>query len=71
MKTELRDKLLDAKMPVDENGDKMLVIIVEPDGDSYHAYAPALKGLHVDGETPAEAISNAIMAALYYAELPS
>ena len=33
-------------------------IIVESDGDEYHAYCPALKGLHVCGETVDEALSN-------------
>jgi hypothetical protein len=25
-----------------------ITVIVEPDGNAYHAYAPAFKGLHVD-----------------------
>lgn len=32
---------------------------VEKDGNSYHAYAPALKGLHVEGATEEEAVRNA------------
>ncbi len=28
--------------------------VIEPDGDGFHGYAPALKGLHVYGETEAE-----------------
>jgi predicted RNase H-like HicB family nuclease len=36
-----------------------VTIVVEPDGDMFHAYAPALKGLHVDGKTKEEALSNA------------
>ena len=34
-------------------------IIVEPDGDNYHSYSPALKGLHMDGSTKKEALDNA------------
>lgn len=30
--------------------------ILEPDGDGYHAFCPALKGLHIDGRTKAEAL---------------
>ena len=43
-------------------------IIVEPDGDEYHAYCPALKGLHACGETVEEALSNARDAATAYIE---
>ena len=43
-------------------------IIVEPDGDKYHAYCPALKGLHACGETVDEALSNARDAAAAYIE---
>jgi predicted RNase H-like HicB family nuclease len=39
---------------------------VERDDDSFHAYCPALRGLHVDGATEKEAISNAVEAAGYY-----
>lgn len=41
-------------------------IVVEPDGDRFHAYAPALKGLHVDGRTEAEAAQNAHQAVAVY-----
>jgi len=41
-------------------------IIVEPDEGSYHAYCPALKGLHTCGETEKEAIQNAKDAASAY-----
>lgn len=34
-------------------------VVVEKDGDGFHAYAPALKGLHVDGETEDQAEENA------------
>jgi predicted RNase H-like HicB family nuclease len=43
-------------------------IVVEPDEDQYHAYAPALKGLHVGGRTEKEAIKNAIDATHLYLE---
>jgi predicted RNase H-like HicB family nuclease len=39
-------------------------IIVEPDETGFHAYCPALKGLHTCGETKEEAIQNAKDAAL-------
>ena len=41
-------------------------LVVERDGDSYHAYVPAFKGLHVDGETEAEAVRNAQDAVKVY-----
>ena len=41
-------------------------IVVEPDDDGYHAYCPALKGLHTCGETEDEARQNAKNAALAY-----
>lgn len=40
--------------------------IVKPDGESFHAYCPALKGLHVDGATVEEALENAETAADLY-----
>ena len=41
-------------------------IIVEPDDGIYHAYCPALKGLHTCGDTEDEAIKNAKSAATAY-----
>ncbi len=41
-------------------------IVVEQDGDRFHAYAPALKGLHVDGDTEEEAAGNAREAIVVY-----
>lgn len=38
-------------------------IIVEFDVVNYHSYSPALKGLHMDGETEKEALKNARQAA--------
>lgn len=43
-------------------------IVVEPDEVGFHAYVPAFKGLHVDGETEEEAAKNAIKAILVYLE---
>ena len=43
-----------------------LTVVVEKDGDSYHAYVPAFKGLHVDGETESKALENAKEAAKVY-----
>lgn len=43
-----------------------LAIIVEPDGDVFHSYCPALKGLHSCGETHEEALGNAKDAAIAY-----
>ena len=36
-----------------------VTVVVEKDGDGFHAYAPALKGLHVDGATEQEAFQSA------------
>lgn len=33
-----------------------VLVIVEPDDGSYHAYCPDLKGIHVDGNTEEEAL---------------
>jgi len=43
-----------------------LVVVVEPDGDEFHAYCPALKGLHTSGQTVEEAVNNAKDAASAY-----
>ncbi|MGD0857018.1 MAG: type II toxin-antitoxin system HicB family antitoxin [Dehalococcoidia bacterium] len=43
-------------------------IVVEPDGAEYHAYCPALKGLHICGTTVEEAFSNVRDAASAYIE---
>lgn len=43
-----------------------LIIVVEPDGDEFHAYCPALKGLHTSGQTVEEALQNARDAATAY-----
>lgn len=38
----------------------------EKDGDSFYAYCPGLKGLHVDGATEEDAINHALEAASLY-----
>ncbi len=43
-------------------------IIVEPDEGGFHAYCPALKGLHTAGESKEEALMNAKEAAIAYLE---
>lgn len=35
-----------------------LSVIVEPDEGGFHAFAPALRGLHADGTTDEEAVRN-------------
>jgi len=34
-------------------------MVIEPDENGFHVYCPALKGLHVGGDTEEEAIKNA------------
>jgi predicted RNase H-like HicB family nuclease len=41
-------------------------VVIEQDGDSFHAFCPGLKGLHVDGSTEQEALQNAAEAADSY-----
>ena len=43
-------------------------IVVEPDGDSCHAYCPAFPGLHTDGDTRDAACDNSADAAMAYIE---
>ncbi len=43
-----------------------LTVIIEQDDGAWHAFCPALKGLHVDGDTQEEALTNAIEAAKVY-----
>jgi len=43
-------------------------VFVEPDDDGFHAYCPALKGLHTYGSTEKEAFENAKYAAIAYLE---
>jgi len=41
-------------------------ICVERDGEGFHAYCPALAGVHVDGATREEAVENAKTAIFLY-----
>lgn len=41
-------------------------ICMENDDDRFHAYCPALEGVHVDGETREEAVENAKLAVELY-----
>ena len=41
-------------------------VVVEPDEGRYHAFCPAFKGLHVDGDDQKEALQNAIDAVKVY-----
>lgn len=41
-------------------------IVIEPDGDQFHADCPVLKGLHVPGDTEEEALKNAKDAIVAY-----
>ena len=43
-------------------------IVVEPDQGGFHAYCPALRGLHTAGDTQEEALQNARDAAIAYLE---
>ncbi len=45
-----------------------IAIIVERDGDGYHAYCPAFRGLHIDGDTVDEALHHAQEAVAVYIE---
>lgn len=41
-------------------------ICMEKDGKGYHAFCPALKGIHMDGESEEEAIENIKVAIVLY-----
>ena len=43
-----------------------ITVVIEPDGQQYHAYCPALKGLHASGGTEEEAFNGAREAASMY-----
>ena len=43
-------------------------VVIEPDEIGFHAYCPALKGLHTSGDTEEEAMRNAKDAAIAYLE---
>jgi predicted RNase H-like HicB family nuclease len=61
-----------AAMPVEDQRNLLfsLVVLVEPDGDAFHAYCPALAGLHTSGQTVEEALQNAKDAAVAYSTSP-
>jgi predicted RNase H-like HicB family nuclease len=42
--------------------------VVEPDDNTFHAFAPAFKGLHVDGRNEKEAITNLVRGVQAYME---
>ena len=49
------------------NGLRLSVsVVVEPDGEGYHAYCPAFKGLHASGDTEEKAFEGAREAAVMY-----
>lgn len=41
-------------------------VCVENDEDKFHAYCPALKGVHIDGDTEEEAVKNVKIAISLY-----
>ena len=41
-------------------------VVVEPDDIGFYAYCPALRGLHVGGDTEEEVLQNASDAAILY-----
>lgn len=43
-----------------------MTVVIEKDEDSFHAFCPGLKGLHVDGKSEQEALENATRAADCY-----
>lgn len=45
-----------------------ITVVVEPDEGGFHAYCPAFKGLHIDGETELEALQRTEEALYGYLE---
>ena len=43
-----------------------IVIIVERDGDGFHAYCPAFPGLHMDGDTEEEVLKRTADGLMWY-----
>ena len=62
MKRKRSDRAIDPPVEIS------IAIVVEKDGVGFHAYTPALKGLHVDGATQNEAIERAKKAIDVYLE---
>jgi len=51
-------------MSVLDLGEKIIhtvavTVVIEPDEEGFHGYAPGLKGLHVDGKSEEETLRNA------------
>ena len=44
----------------------MMEVVIEPDEDGFHAYCPALRGLHTYGQTREESLENVKTAASAY-----
>ena len=65
---EARDSVRDVLSGEGKGKHCCLRIIVEPDGDEFHAFCPELKGLHVAGDTAEEALMNAADGASAYLE---
>ena len=36
----------------------LVEVVIEPDGESFHAYSPACRGVHIDGATEAETLAR-------------
>jgi predicted RNase H-like HicB family nuclease len=45
-----------------------ITVVIEPDDGGFHAYCPAFKGLHIDGETELEALQRTEEALYGYLE---
>lgn len=43
-----------------------ILVVLEPDGDGYYACCPALKGLHVGGDTEEETLDHAKDGSILY-----
>ena len=41
-------------------------VVVEPDGERFHAHCPAFEGLHIDGATEQEAVERTCEALAWY-----
>ncbi|MBU4330909.1 MAG: type II toxin-antitoxin system HicB family antitoxin [Acidobacteriota bacterium] len=41
-------------------------VVIKKDGDGFHAYSPALSGMHTSGDTVSEALDNAKNAIVAY-----
>jgi predicted RNase H-like HicB family nuclease len=58
------------KVKISSAGLKFKVpIVVERDTVGFHAYSPALRGLHMDGDTEEEALNNAKLTAVDFLKI--